>query len=500
MMKKRFFRCAVFAVIFVALLFAATKVLVVKFMDDNCQTYMAEGLYALDKNSVEVAISGSSQAVFCVSGMELYEKYGISSYSMGSPDQPISCSLAWLRELNQRQSIKIAALDVSQLFETNEELSYRQAFDPMHLSNNKIEMVRWHVEQNEDADSMISYLFPLIKYHSRWNEVTKQDFGLNVDTDAMFLGNALSSDVCSFDGYDDFALNENLMNTEIVEEQCEALWDYAQYCEENDIELVLFKTPKSDWCEKKSQQVQDLAKSVGVPYLDYTTREGCAQAGIDFYADFKDAEHLNTRGAEKISRQLGAYFEKHYDLTDYRETAPKSEEFMENYHKQQEKIYFESCTNPVEYLETVKKRYLSKDEYDIVCQITDGSIKTAWTDALQMAWESCGLTTDPRELNNQAYVGCVANGETEEWIGDSHKMTIDDFFGDDVLFRATSKANLRATTVPKISIIGSPKTFSAKGMNILVYRQKTQETVSMATIFLCADGQLRIYNDSTSKK
>ena len=498
MMKKRIFRCAVFAAIFFALLFAASKVLVAKFTDDNCQTYMAEGLYDLEKNSVEVAISGSSQAVFCISGMEMYEEYGISCYSMGSPDQPILCSLAWLRELNQRQDIRVAALDISQLFETNEEVSYRQALDPMHLSKNKIEIVRQHVVQGENTDSTMSYLFPLMKYHSRWNEVTKKDFGLDVEESSMFLGNAMSNKVCSFDDYDDLVLDDDLMWTKTVPEQRDAVQQYAQYCKDNDIQMVLFKTPKSDWCKTKDRKVQKLADELGVPYLNYTTREACEQAGIDFYSDFKDGEHLNLRGAEKISRQLGAYLVDHYDLTDFRETAPKSEELLDDYHKKQRINYFYSCTDPEEYLETLRERYLSKGKYDIVCQLTDGSIKEGWTDELQALWEDCGLTTDPRELDDQAYIGRVADGETKEWIGDFRKLTIDDFFGNGKMFRAISKANGRSKAPTKISVVGVPKYFSDKGMNIMVYERKTQKILDMPTITICADGKLRIFRKEDS--
>lgn len=497
MMKKRIFRCAVFVAIFFGLLFVTAKVLVAKFTDDNCQTYMAEGLYDLDKNSVEVAISGSSQAVFCISGMEMYEKYGISCYSMGSPDQPILCSLAWLRELDRRQNIKVAALDISQLFETNEEVSYRQALDPMHLSKNKVQIVRQHVAEGEDADSTMSYLFPLMKYHSRWNEVTKQDFGLDVSSSSMFLGNAMSNNVCSFDDYDDFILDENLMWTETVQEQENAVRQYAQYCKENDIQMVLFKTPKSDWCKKKDRQVQKLADELDVPYLNYTTEKACEQAEIDFYADFKDAEHLNLRGAEKISRQLGAYLTEHYDLTDFRETAPKSDDVMKDYHKKQRINYFYSCTDPEEYLESLRDRYLSREQYDIVCQLTDGSIQECWTDELQALWEDCGLTADPRELDNQAYIGRVADGETKEWVGDSRKMTIDDFFGNGKMFRAISKFNGRSTAPSKISVVGVPKVFSQKGMNIMVYQRETQDILDMATIYICADGKLRIQQDES---
>ncbi len=495
-MKKRIFRGIVFAAIFLVLLGAVTRVLVIKFTDDNCQTYMAEELYELEENSVEVAIGGSSQAVFCVSGMEMYEEYGISCYSTGSPNQPILCSLAWLRELDRRQDLKVAALDISQLFEDCEEISYRQALDPMHLSANKVGIVRQHVREDEGADSLLSYLFPLVKYHSRWSEMTKEDFALETDNGMMFLGNRMSNKVYSFDDYDDLVLDEQLMQSRgeltVIDKQRAALVQYAQYCEDHGIELVLFKTPKEDWSTGKDETVQELADELGVPYVNYASREGCEQLGIDFYADFKDPQHLNARGAEKVSRQLGKYLVEHYALTDYRETAPKSEQEMKTYHAKKRKCYFLSNVDPVEYLNELQERYLSTGKYDLVCQLTDDSIQEGWTQELQDAFEACGFTTDLRTLDHEAYVGAVINGETQEWIGDSRKLVIEGQLGNGRLFRANSKANGHSTAELKLTVNGVRKEFSIKGLNILVYNHKTEHILDLPTLFLCVDGELRI--------
>lgn len=37
--------------------------------------------------------------------------------------------------------------------------------------------------------------------------------------------------------------------------------------------------------------------------------------------DFRDYDHMNTRGAEKLTRHLGAFLMENYELQDHREEA-----------------------------------------------------------------------------------------------------------------------------------------------------------------------------------
>ena len=71
---KKLSKVALFILLCVVIFLTANRIFKEKFVTDNRQTYMADTLYELPEDSVEVAVCGSSQIAFGISGMELYEK------------------------------------------------------------------------------------------------------------------------------------------------------------------------------------------------------------------------------------------------------------------------------------------------------------------------------------------------------------------------------------------------------------------------------------------
>jgi hypothetical protein len=496
---KRIAKAAVFLSLCAALLLLTTKIYSKKFTNDNCQSYMVDELYQLEQNSVEVVFCGSSQVVFGVSGMELYERYGISAYSTGSPNQPILCSLGWLREIDKTQDIKVCVLDTSQLMEIGDESSYRQSIDLMHLSTNKWDIVQQHVqetkaeEDGEASDSLLSYLFPLLKYHTRWDSLTKQDFCYSVEDSPLFRGNYPANYTYSFSGYSDLmdTESEDADNLTVKERQKNALVQMKQYCEENGIALLLIKTPKADWTESRQKNMQELAEELELPYLDYATEEGCQELGLDFYTDFKDPQHLNLRGADKLSDAVGAYLEEHYDLTDFRETAPMDDAVLEEYETIRRQAYFKTEGDVVEFLTQVQEDYLSTGDYDLVLTLNDDAICDAWTDEMQAALAACGIQTDISQLKGKTYVASVVGGTAEEKTSTSKELTRRGTLSNGGSWKATSTQQTDRLTRPEIETDGTTTEFAAFGLNLVLYNSTTKEFAAQTAIALCPDGTLR---------
>ena len=494
-MKKFLAKIVVFVVIFAVLFLGITKVFTAKFTDNNCQSYTAAELYEQEPNSIEVAIGGSSQAVFCINAMELYEKYGISSYATGSPNQAILCSLGWLRELNKTQDIKVAVLDVSQLFEEVREPYYRQTLDTMKLSMNKIDIVRQHIAESEEADSLLSYVFPIIKYHSRWEDLGKVDFTFSTDNSPMYLGTRMADYVYSFGSYDELMRDETELESVpvMVEYQKNGLEKYAAYCEENGIELVLIKTPKEDWTETKDTETRKLADELGLEYINLSSREWCEKMGIDYHSDFKDPQHLNVRGADKVADAVGQYLAENFDLTDFRETAPKSDDYMDTYHARRTEAYFLTNGNVTEYLNELNESYLSTGDYDLLLELTDDSICNVWTDEMQKALEDCGVTTDLRTLGNMSYAASIiAGGKAKEAKSPEAEMDYAGYFDNGLPFIATSIPDGNSVSRARFIINGVRKYMPAKGLNLFLYNNKTGEIMDTPTVAVCSDGQLRL--------
>lgn len=508
-MKKKICKTIVFVVLFVAVLLGLTKIFTAKFIDNNCQSYTAAQLYEQPENSIEVVFSGSSQMVFGISSMKLYDDYGISAYGTGSPNQAILCSLAWLREINKTQDIKVAVLDASQLFERVGESDYRQTLDTMKLSSNKIDIVQQHIAETErllaeegdqagveESDSLLSYIFPIIKYHTRWEELTKSDFTFSTEDSPMFMGTRMADYVTSFSDYENWMADESEMSEEdltMAQYQKDGLLKYKEYCDENGIEMLLIKTPKSDWTETKDRKTQELADELGIPYINYSSKKQCEELGIDFHSDFKDSEHQNVRGMDKMADAVGAYLHEHYDLTDFRESNLKDEAYMEAYYAARDMACVLTEGDVADYLNVIREDYLASGDYDIAIELTDDTILSWWTDEMQEALEACGFQTDLRTLKGKAYAGVrIANGEVEEETDDK-QVTMSGKLGDGLEYLLETTRVQEDAATPSFRVNGVKKKFSGRGLNILFYESTTNKILDTATVMVDEDGTLKLF-------
>ncbi len=87
----------------------------------------------------------------------------------------------------------------------------------------------------------------------------------------------------------------------------------VQYCRENNIELICFSMPMTEFLieqfgdyDSYLKQARDMCGKYGVPYYDFN----CADPSIlDLQdSDFKDENHLNGKGAEKFSQVFADFF------------------------------------------------------------------------------------------------------------------------------------------------------------------------------------------------
>ena len=99
----------------------------------------------------------------------------------------------------------------------------------------------------------------------------------------------------------------------------------TRLCKEKNISLLLVGvTSPKNWDYSRHNTVNDYAVKNNIPYLDlnlYTQ-----DIKLDWNRDSRDGgDHLNTCGAEKLSRYLGSYLAAHYPLTDHRSDESYSE-------------------------------------------------------------------------------------------------------------------------------------------------------------------------------
>ena len=140
-------------------------------------TEIHDGFYALKRDSLDVAFIGSSQIFTSINPLLIWKEYGIFSYDMTSSVQRIWISKYYIQEVLKYQSPKVIVLEVMEFSDEspNDENRNRKALDYMKFSKEKIDAIRESIKGCPD-ETMISYIFPFIRYHERWNSLTSEDF------------------------------------------------------------------------------------------------------------------------------------------------------------------------------------------------------------------------------------------------------------------------------------------------------------------------------------
>ena len=153
---------------------------------------------------------------------------------------------------------------------------------------------------------MLSYLFPLLRYHTRWSELKAEDVQYMFHRDPVSdSGYLMNVEVRPAENVPEGAPLANYQFDEICYDYLDKM---AELCENHGVELVLIKAPSPYpyWYDQWEEQMEDYAAEKGLKYINFL--ELIDEAGLDFSTDTYDhGLHLNLYGAEKLSHWFGAW-------------------------------------------------------------------------------------------------------------------------------------------------------------------------------------------------
>ena len=305
-----------------------------KYMESLVEGSMISEYYDTPKNH-EVLFIGDCEVYANFSPMVLYEEEGISSYIRGSSQQLIWQSYGILKETLKYEKPKVVIFNVNAMrYSTPVSEAYnRLTIDKMKWSKEKIEMIFSSMTEEEN---FWSYVFPILRYHSRIFELTEEDFTyLFQRRQNTFNGFLINQNV---KGVESLPTKRPLTETKFADITYEYLDKIRKLCEENNIELVLIKAPSlyPYWYTEYDEQIEEYASKYGLDYYNFL--ENILEIGLDYSVDTYDGGlHLNLSGATKLSKYFAPILKEKYSLTDYRD----NEEVNAYYQKELEKYYEE---------------------------------------------------------------------------------------------------------------------------------------------------------------
>ncbi|PHU34749.1 SGNH/GDSL hydrolase family protein [Pseudobutyrivibrio ruminis] len=311
-------------VITISGLWFATRLFMPKYMHGILEGAMI-GEYYDDPTDHNVVFIGDCELYENISPVYLWENFGINSYIRGSAQQLIWQSYYLAEETVEREHPDVIVFNVlSMKYNTPQNEAYnRMTLDGMKWSSSKVDSIKASMTEEE---SMIEYMFPLLRYHSRWSDLNADDFNYLFHRDKVtFNGYYMRVDEKPAD--DNIPKGRPIIDYQFGDTSYEYLDKLTKLCKDNDIELILVKAPSlfPYWYPQWDKQIEDYAAANDLTYINFLDYQD--SIGLDWDKDTYDGGlHLNLSGAEKLSEYFGQILSNDFNVPDRR-----GEEDLEKY-------------------------------------------------------------------------------------------------------------------------------------------------------------------------
>ena len=297
------------------MLAALNRLLEPKYMSGVFEGRLTAEYYKSEKNH-DLLIIGDCEVYQNISPITLWEEYGITSYIRGGAQQLIWQSYYMLEDALRYEVPRVVLLSVLAMKygEPQREEYNRLNIDGMRWSTSKIGAIR---TSRMPGESFLSYLFPLLRYHDRWRELSSEDFKYFFRVKRVSHNGYMMR--CDVKPAGVFPRAPRLPDYQFGDLSYKYLDKITQLCADYGIELVLLKAPSlfPHWYSEWDEQIVDYAEKHGLLYIN--SLDILDEIGIDFSTDTYNAGlHLNISGAEKMSMYLGRVLQEAFNLPDNR--------------------------------------------------------------------------------------------------------------------------------------------------------------------------------------
>ncbi|WP_026666439.1 hypothetical protein [Butyrivibrio sp. FC2001] len=292
-----------------------------KYIEDLWPTTTTfKGFYKMDRDSIDVLFLGSSHAAAAFNPQVIYDKYGITSYNLASEQQNLVVSYYWLKEALRYQKPTAVVLDTYMLytFEPSEPLNTSEAFTRMAMDAMKWSGVKWEAIHDicrlDTSQTVNSFIFQNVRFHNRWMDLNENDFEfISYENHYELKGfSALSQKGTSDSEFEPILVS----NLEAYAEPEELMMQYLDkiviLCEDNDIDLILTKTPSESWDENRHNTIQEYANTHNVDFCDFNEYIAYEGSEFDFAKDMNDNWHTNIWGAKRVSKYIAGLLQEDY--------------------------------------------------------------------------------------------------------------------------------------------------------------------------------------------
>ena len=357
MRKKVALRIIISVILFAVIFFALQRLLMPKYMIESKEGAMIQEYYQ-NAGDNDVVFITDCEVYENFSPVKLWNEYGIPSVIRGSAQQMIWQSYYLLEETFRYESPSVVVFNVMTMtYDSTEsvgdkskmEAYNRMMLDGMRWSKSKVNSIKASMTKEEKEKSGIwSYIFPILRYHDRWNDLKEEDFRCFFRQDQV-TDNGYLMQVKVSPVKDEYP-RIPLVSYQFGDICYEYLDKIRLLCEEHNCQLVLVKAPSLSpiWYDEYEKQILDYANEHDLLYINCL--EHLDEIGIDWNQDTYDQGlHLNVYGAEKLTVYFGRILRDECQLQDRRSDTSLSEKWTEktrHYDQRKERMEKERDQEP----------------------------------------------------------------------------------------------------------------------------------------------------------
>lgn len=347
----RWGRALVFCLLFACVFLAAQYVLLKKYEPADCWPERFEAYAAEPAGSIDMVFLGSSQSYWGTSPMILWNEAGIASVNMSGilhHHTIVYEQLKTILDLNTPPRYIVfnptSLLSTYRAGEEKLQPVYEQFIYTLPALKHKWSAFQAMVDEAQGTFDTAAFLLPMLRYHSRWQELEREDFLLPSYWARQYKpwlkGQMPMLDSINITEFVEAEVEQGF--TELVPESVEGWLKIFALCRENGITPIALILPKFDGSLRGERLDALLAflEENEVAYINYMDEVMLAEMGWDYRRHFKDREHLGFVGSIYASYDLAyrlsdvAEWEDHRGDPAYEAWEQDRVRFFEEYREQ----------------------------------------------------------------------------------------------------------------------------------------------------------------------
>lgn len=293
-------------------------------IDDNYTGKTLSEFYYEDSDTIDVIYLGASN-VFCgISPLEIWNEYKITGYDIAVGSATPWTDYYLLKEVLEYQTPQLVIVDLDTSFSADEpsEEYTRKAFDYFKfLSPNLINAVTSDAYDNSYFD-YISYIFPIFRYHDRYNEISANDI--------LFYKNLGYNTTKGYVPYKNIKPNKvkfSYLKTndkgDMTEKSKKYLKMIIELCKSHGVKIAFSELPSNEnWSLERDEYAYDFCEENNIDFIDLNSVNVMNEINLDWNKDTSDGGiHLNYDGMKKATDYIGKYVVNNIKKRNYSENV-----------------------------------------------------------------------------------------------------------------------------------------------------------------------------------